>query len=460
MKIGKINLFKLTMVLLALVLCLSAVGCGGPTGTETDDETEEPPRFEGDALSVGDSVTMGVYFDESDEEMLPLEWTVLKVEKHRALIITDKCIDQLPFDKTTYKAGATVTWESGSLREWLNGEFYSLVFTDAEKAKILNGGAEDAIAISTAANIRTDIGACADTYDKVFLLSADEAEELFADDAARTAKSTVFAMDNGARVENGNAAWWLRTMGETYDRAAVVSHDGKINYTGYNVNFGSAAVRPCMWIATNTDYKEENPVVSLAKAEVGSRVSFGHYEQDGDTENGTEELIWTVAAVDGDKRLLVTEKVIDMQTFSKSRKDTWETSALRTWMNEDFVASAFSAEEMAKIADTAVTMGKNPETGADGGNSTTDKVFALSIGEVLQYFPEQESRLAEATAVAVANGVSVDPNYKTSGYWTRDAGENGQNAAYVYYYGGINYDGAHIRNTDYIGVRPAIWVTK
>ena len=462
----KNNMFKITLVLLALILCLSAIGCGGdPVETEgsvSDDETEavnEKPRFEGEALSVGDTVTMGAYFDESDDEMVALKWNVIKVEKDRALVITEKAIDQLPFEKTAYKAGTVINWESSSLREYLNGEFYDIAFTSKEKAKILNGDAEDAIAIVTKSNIRTDLGACEDTYDKVFLLSADEAESIFADNKARQSKTTVYTIDSGARVEGGNVAWWLRTMGETYDRAAVVSHDGSVNYTGYNVNFGSAAVRPCMWIATNTDYKEANPVVSLAKATVGSRVSFGYYEQNGNADE-MEALVWQVLEEKDGKLLLVTENVIDMVKFSKLRVDTWETSLLREWMNGTFVTTAFSEEELAKVADTAVETGKNTQTGTGGGKATTDKVFALSIDEILKYFPEQNARLAKPTEVAVANGVSVDPQYQTSGYWTRNMGENGQNATYVYYYGGINYEGVHIRNTEYIGARPAIWVTK
>ena len=465
----KINLFKITLALLALVLCLTAVGCGGGTAADTEGESSaveteatggnDKPRFDGEALSVGDTVTMGVYFDQNDDEMVPISWKVIKVEKDRALVITEKAIDQLPFETESYKAGAVVNWETSSLRKYLNGEFYEFFFTNKEQGKILNGKAEDSIAIVTKSNIRTDLGACADTYDKIFLLSADEAEELFKDDAARKAAATPYAEGIGARTEGGYAAWWLRTMGETYDRAAVVSHDGSVNYTGYNVNFGSAAVRPCMWIATNTDYKEENPVVSLANAKVGSRVSFGRYEQDGDAANA-EALIWQVLEEKDGKLLLVTENVVDMAKFSKLRVDTWETSLLREWMNGTFATAAFNADELAKIADTKVETGSNSVTNTKGGNATTDKVFALSIDEVLKYFPEQSDRTASATAAAAANGVSVDPIYETSGYWTRNMGENGQNAAYVYYYGGINYEGVHIRNTEYIGARPTIWVTK
>ncbi len=469
MKFNHIHWIKLAAMLMALLLCLSAVGCGGPGGpggeteseSESTVETDEPLKFDGPVLSVGDSVKLGQYYSTSATEKVALEWTVLKVEKNRALLIANKAIDHVPFEKTAYKAGSKITWETSSIRQWLNSEFYDLAFSDSDKAQILNGGsAEEGIAIVNLSNIRTDLGACADTYDKVFLLSADEAEALFADDNARTVKGTAYAMDQGARFEGNQASWWLRTMGETYDRAAVVLHDGEINYTGYNINFGSAAVRPCIWIAANTDYRVENPIVTLDKATVGSRVVFGSYEQDGDENNGQEELVWQVVDTDGDKLLLVSEKVVDAQKFYAVRNNTsWKASNLRKWVNGTFMKAAFSADQQAKIADTAVTTGKNPQTDTEGGEDTTDKLFVLSIEELLKYFPEQEDRLAEATAYAAAEGASVDTNYKTSGYWTRNMGSDAQSAAYVYYYGAISYEGALVR-ADYLGVRPAMWITK
>ncbi len=476
MKFADINWIKLIGLLLALVLCLSAVGCGGSKDTESGDtdtvedsddvteseegdETEEPPRFDGPTLSVGDSVTLGSYYSANTTEKSALKWTVLKVEKHRALLIADKCIDHVPFEKTAYKVGTTITWETSSIREWLNNDFYNAAFSDDDKTQILNGGAEDTVAITTKANILTDLGACADTYDKVFLPSADEVEALFEDDSDRVSKATAYAMIRGARIEGNTASWWLRTMGETYDRAAVVLHDGEISYTGYNVNFGSAAVRPCIWIATNTDYKQENPVVSLNKAAVGSRVEFGSYEQDGNAENGKEAIVWKVVDTDGDKLLLVAENVLEMQKFYAVRNNTnWKSSNVRQWVNGNFLTGSFTEEEAAKIVEIEVKTSANPQTGTAGGETTTDKLFVLSIDEILKYFPEQADRMAAATAHAAANGVSVDPNFGTSGYWTRTMGETAKEAAYVYYYGDISYNGAVVR-TDYLGVRPAVWVS-
>lgn len=470
MKIGKINVMKLTAVLLALLLCFAMVGCGGGTESETESESGEDPSvetepeeellFDGPVLSVGDSVTLGEYYNMSANEKTDLVWKVIKVEKHRALLITEKTIDHVPFDEVAYKAGTTINWELSSIRGWLNNDFYAAAFDAEDQARILNGGAEGKIAISTRANIRTDLGACADTYDKVFLPSADEVEELFKDDAARMAKGTVYAMDRGARFNDSYTSWWLRTMGETHDRAAVVLHDGEISYAGYNINFGSAAVRPCVWIAANTDYKDPNPIVTLEKAKVGSRVEFGAYEQDGDSENGREALVWKVVETDGDKLLLVAENILDMQKFYAVRSDTsWKAGTIRKWLNSTFMNGAFSEQELTKLLDTEVKTASNPETGVEGGETTTDKLFILSVDEILKYFPEQNDRCATATAFAASRGVSVDPIYGTSGYWTRTMGEDMQTVAYVYYYGGINYNGIMAR-TDYLGVRPAMWITK
>ena len=74
------------------------------------------------------------------------------------------------------------------------------------------------------------------------------------------------------------------------------------------------------------------------------------------------------------------------------------------------------------------------------------------------YCTTESTKRAEATDYAVANGVSVDPNFDTSGYWLRTMGEKTGQSCYVYYYGDVCEYGI-IQMSDYIGVRPAMWVT-
>lgn len=48
-------------------------------------------------------------------------WRVLAIEDDRALIITDKIIEQRPY----HNKYVDITWADSSLREYLNTEFYN-----------------------------------------------------------------------------------------------------------------------------------------------------------------------------------------------------------------------------------------------------------------------------------------------------------------------------------------------
>ena len=64
---------------------------------------------------------------------------------------------------------------------------------------------------------------------------------------------------------------------------------------------------------------------------------------------------------------------------------TWETSSVRTWLNDTFFNEAFNAEQQAMIPYVTVN-------GNDHSNDTTDRVFLLSVDEANQYFDSNEAR--------------------------------------------------------------------
>jgi len=64
---------------------------------------------------------------------------------------------------------------------------------------------------------------------------------------------------------------------------------------------------------------------------------------------------------------------------------TWETSDIRHWLNNDFY-NTLSASDRAAIEEIYVINNDNPWFGTPGGNNTTDKLFLLSLEEVVRYF--------------------------------------------------------------------------
>ena len=58
---------------------------------------------------------------------------------------------------------------------------------------------------------------------------------------------------------------------------------------------------------------------------------------------------------------------------------TWDSSTIRTWLNDDFYQTAFSSNEQNVIVQQNIIDEGNAEYGTDGGGNTIDKVFVLYI---------------------------------------------------------------------------------
>lgn len=95
-----------------------------------------------------------------------------------------------------------------------------------------------------------------------------------------------------------------------------------------------------------------------------------------------EPIKWRVLNVGGEQVFLLADKALDAQSYHTDYKDiTWENSMVRSWLNESFINSAFSAEQKAVVLDTQVTNANNTVFETNGGSDTKDKIFLLSEGE-------------------------------------------------------------------------------
>jgi hypothetical protein len=120
---------------------------------------------------------------------------------------------------------------------------------------------------------------------------------------------------------------------------------------------------------------------------VGDVITLGRYEQDGNPENGAEDICWEVKEIAGNKALLVSKYALDAAPFHYSTADnvTWESSSLRGWLNSYFLDAAFSDEEQSLIIQSNL---ETPEYSWDGEKltklsnveNTTDMVFIEEIG--------------------------------------------------------------------------------
>ncbi|WP_031551712.1 DUF6273 domain-containing protein [Oribacterium sp. FC2011] len=205
----------------------------------------------------------------------------------------------------------------------------------------------------------------------------------------------------------------------------------------------------------------------------GAKVIFGRYKQ------GREDnmpIQWRVLNED-DGLLMITDMALeagplDYNTWnSKTEAVTWENCHLRKYLNNDFLKSAFSAEELPYIRKKTVTAHQNPKEGSrSAGKDTEDYVFLLSVEEAELYFNSDEDRICVPTEWAKVNWEAYE-DFKTKGsrWWLRTpSGIASNDVAYVDEHGSINYNGRSAfydqkgKSVGFGGanysIRPAVWI--
>ena len=194
---------------------------------------------------VGDYVFFGAYEqdDNTSNGKEDVEWLVLEVKDGKALVISKYALDCKQYNTND----TDVTWETCTLRRWLNNDFLGAAFSADEKAMI------HTVTVSADKNPNYNTNPGNATQDQVFLLSITEANKYFSSDSSRQCKSTDYAVANGAwERADGNCWWWLRSPGGDQSCAASVGDFGNVFGLGDNINYAYNAVRPALWIDLNS----------------------------------------------------------------------------------------------------------------------------------------------------------------------------------------------------------------
>ena len=187
----------------------------------------------------------------------------------------------------------------------------------------------------------------------------------------------------------------------------------------------------------------------------GMHVLFGAYEQDGNADNGKEDIEWIILDIVGDKALLLSDKVLDAYDFPKNAPNVeWKDSGLNQWLRGEFYNEAFRSYEKLRVTmmpDQAITFDENDE----GINDYTDSpVSLLSSAQLNRYFPEAGDRLSYTTAYARSKG--VNSSIPGAGIWyVREPGTKSAMGFYVRSNGLVNMASG---SEGHIGVRPCVWV--
>ncbi len=197
------------------------------------------------ALQIGNIVKFGLYPQGTNGEVLPIEWRVLEVQKDKVLLLTDKLLDYVRYNEER----ADVTWETCSLRKWMNNDFIQIAFNSEEQSKIAT------VTNRNTTNNGTKV--VNDTQDKVFALSLEEVQKYFPTDESSIAYTTDHAHKQSCDSKDRSDFWWMRTSGERGDIAMYVDSDGSLSlyidsdgsfYGGVGVESDNIPVRLALWL--------------------------------------------------------------------------------------------------------------------------------------------------------------------------------------------------------------------
>ena len=231
-------------------------------------------------IEAGDCLVLGSYEQDNDlsNGAEPIEWLVLERNGNDLLVISRYGLDCVPYNDSE----TDVTWETCSLRKWLNDQFMNSAFNPTEKSVIIETDVKaekNPIRFATYEQINEElIAAGNDTLDMIFILSWDDIKtnSRFVTRrvdmnyagvphmVSRACVPTNYAIARGALSSDfyvkGNEAewgvdpgsiickWWIRNPGSSNSVAVVIGDVGTVNRHGVSVNADSITVRPAMWV--------------------------------------------------------------------------------------------------------------------------------------------------------------------------------------------------------------------
>jgi len=192
------------------------------------------------------------------------------------------------------------------------------------------------------------------------------------------------------------------------------------------------------------------PVTNYAqKPSIGSLLDFGGHQ-------------WRVLVVKDSTALIISELILEQREYHGSFEDiTWEKCSLRSYLNDEYYDSKFTIEEKARILETRNSNLPNPRYGTDGGVETIDKIFLLSLDEVVKYF-------GDSGDLKKGKGPVLNDKYSRARitrevdgeewlWWLRSPGDNPVQAAFVGENGVLFISGGGVA-FDKSGIRPAMWI--
>lgn len=191
-----------------------------------------------------------------------------------------------------------------------------------------------------------------------------------------------------------------------------------------------------------------------------SIVSFGTYPQTASGDDRTP-IEWLVLDVREGRALLISRYALDSLVFDDGSRElmTWEYSTLRSWLEKDFINTAFSVDEQRRICDTVYALSKTEAEDCFMNRQTGRPDYAQGTF----VYNDTLARQCLATPYASARGADTDentaafPGQPCVSWWTSEYcfRHGGTYAYYVTAEGEFSMISPFVKG---IAVRPALWI--
>ncbi|MCL2064476.1 MAG: DUF6273 domain-containing protein [Candidatus Cloacimonetes bacterium] len=172
---------------------------------------------------------------------------------------------------------------------------------------------------------------------------------------------------------------------------------------------------------------------------------------------------WIVLDIQPSRALIISEEAIDRRAFQHSSDiHGWKNSNIREYLNGTYYNSLDTFNQ-SRIHEITNTNEANQWYGTAGDEDTIDKIFLLSLAEVVSYFGDSgqlENRPGDENHITDQyNPKRVAKIWGSEDcfWWLRSPGENEGRVVYVGSAGSIYVHGYYQSHNLY-GVRPALWL--
>ena len=221
-------------------------------------------------------------------------------------------------------------------------------------------------------------------------------------------------------------------------------------------------VKNCKSIEENLKNSEFQKLRNLDNMET---VKFAKYEQDGNIENGKEDIEWLIVTKNAKEALLLSKDILDCKPFNiKEINGKFESSYLFNWLNNYFYQEAFRDIDKNKtIIKNNISLLKYDDIvkyfGIENDEKENEILGSCGTNYARNYVENKEFYIEELdnmTTLATALHLSDDCWYRNnSPYYIID---QDMSCGVVECDGSIHLDDDERGNQFNIGIRPAIWI--